>query len=405
MEWPLRRLVIAIGFLFLSINSLNKQLLLLDDQPTNTNNKLTNEMWHLMPLPERAWERMLFGIFTYDNTNEFDLRKAARETHLIYYKYYSENADSIHGERNNIRADTICSLQELLTNSTLARDAESCRIVYTFVTGGGIGNENLKRHAKTMLRDDKDNSNALAFKTRCLYDDPDCGGQDINKWVLSNPQVNISESMASELQEYDDITFLSIPENLELGKTDTWFTYLAILTSQHPELQIGFVGKCDSDNLIRWPIYLDWIERTQKDAIAKYQYIYGGFMVNKYICSGKTWGKVCTKPGFIAERFAPGAFVYISTPLAHHVFMNGTTLERKREVWIIGEDLQLGNMVYSDPNITDNEMDDNGKLYIMDHRRGGNNVNFHPLKTYDDIRNKWYELYPDQKEVNISTNF
>ena len=77
--------------------------------------------------------------------------------------------------------------------------------------------------------------------------------------------------------------------------------------------------------------------------------------------------------------------------------MNGTTLERKREVWIIGEDLQLGNMVYSDPNITDNEMDDNhGKLYIMDHRRGANNVNFHPLKTYDDIQNKWYELYPDQ---------
>ena len=58
MEWPLRRLVIA------SINNLNKQLLLLDDQPSNTKNELTSEMWHLLPLPERAWERMLFGIFT-----------------------------------------------------------------------------------------------------------------------------------------------------------------------------------------------------------------------------------------------------------------------------------------------------------------------------------------------------
>ena len=56
-------------------------------------------------------------------------KKKECETHLNYYKYYSENAaDNIHGERNNIRAEKICSLQEQLTNSTLARDAgESCR--------------------------------------------------------------------------------------------------------------------------------------------------------------------------------------------------------------------------------------------------------------------------------------
>ena len=34
------------------------------------------------PLAQREWDRMLFGVFTYDGPYEYALRQAARETHL-----------------------------------------------------------------------------------------------------------------------------------------------------------------------------------------------------------------------------------------------------------------------------------------------------------------------------------
>ena len=344
----------------------------------------------LLPLPERKWDRMLFGICTYDSPKEAGLRKAARETSLNYYKYYATS-------KSKSSDTTICSLKELMSNITLARDPESCRIVYTFVMGGGVGDEALKKHARTL--GGQGATTNYAAKTRCLYDDPDCGGRDINQWTLDTPKCNVSDAMTTELQEYNDVTILRIPENHELGKTDTWFTYMAMLTQSRPELQIGFVGKCDSDNLINWPIYLKWIETNfekQNNVVMKHQqYIYGGYIIHKSVCSGKSWGGVCKNPAFIGQRFAAGAIAYLSTPLAQHVFMDGTSLEQKLVIWILGEDLQLGNMVYSDSNITE----ENGKLHFMNHRYGdgGGEISNHPLKTYDDMRNKWYELYPDQK--------
>src|SRR6056300_633210 len=82
------------------------------------------------------------------------------------------------------------------------------------------------------------------------------------------------------------------------------------------------------------------------------QYIYGGFVVYKGVCSGPNYGYACRDRRFIAPLFMAGAFTYLSTPLAEHVYLNGTSLERKKEVWIPREDMQIGNMVYSDPSIT-----------------------------------------------------
>ena len=357
-----------------------------DNESSNYNNQTTttNTEW-LRPVTEREWDRMLFGIFTYDSSNEAELRLANRETHLNYFKHYYKAA--ISDVDSSIRHDTICSLQDLLNNITLSNDSNSCRIVYTFVMGGGIGDENMKRKVNTL---DREKGAASKVKTRCLYQDDDCGGTDITRWTLDKPHCNITDVFKAELEKYNDITLLSVPENHELGKTDTWFTYTAMLTRQRPDLQIGFVGKIDSDNFIRWPVFLKWFSAHRSNIILQ-PFIYGGYAIHKKVCSGVAYGRACAKKEFIAELFAAGAMAYMSTPLAQHVFMDGTTLQRKKEVWIVGEDMQLANMAYSDPKITP---------FVLNHRygEGGYEISVHCVNNPVNYRDWYYKLYPEQQQ-------
>jgi len=338
------------------------------------------------PLPEREWDRMLFGIFTYDSPNEVKLRNANRETHLSYFRYYYEEEKT--------RPDVICSLNELLANATLARDPESCRVVYTFVMGGGASSDlNLRKKVNALPDWWRTTTNA---KTRCLWEDPECGGTDINRWTLDSPACNMSKALKEELESQKrDITLLSIPENHELGKTDTWYTYAAMLTRAHPHLQIGFVGKLDSDNFVRWPIFFQYLQ-AHKENVKIHPYIYGGFTIHREVCSMKVYKQVCLSPRVIFEFFATGAMTYLSTPLAQHVFMDGTMLERKKEVWMVGEDMQLGNMVYSDPTLTP---------FIINHRfgDGGKDINTRCSNNVTMYQREYYIVYPEQlKKVEVA---
>ena len=345
----------------------------------------------IVPIVEREWDRMLFGIFTYDSPNEAKLRAVNRETHLSYFKHH---VDILGGNRS----DVICSLHQLLNNSTLAQDSESCRIVYSFVMGGGIGHANMTMKQGDLRRNGGENQ-TFGVKTRCLWEDPECGGKNIDRWTLSSPKFDVSSTLAQELKDYNDITLLSIPENHELGKTDTWFTYMAMLTSQYPELQIGFVGKIDSDNFIRWPVFFQWLSSYAKDPIVSNvgiamnttPFIYAGYAISKRICAKPQYNWVGLRPEFIAEWFVAGAHVYLSTPLVQHVYMHGTTLQRKKEVWILGEDLQLANMAYSDPKIIPN---------ILNHRYGqyGAYINTHCFNDPVLFRKEYYKSYPEQEK-------
>ena len=284
------------------------------------------------------WERMLIGIFSYDNLNEFELRMANRETHLNYFKRIAGGSDD---------DNTICSLQEILGNQTLIADERQCRIVYTFVMGGGTRNDNLRLKNGRGL--DLGSINKTV-KTRCLWQDPECGGTDIDEWTVDTPQFDATIHLQEEMKMNKDITFLSISENHELGKTDTWFTYSAMLTKRRPDLGIRFTAKLDSDNFLSYYALQSYMKQ-HKQLFGDKQYIYGGFVIYKAVCSGRAYGFVCRDPGFIAPLFMGGAFTYLSTPLAQHVYLNGTSLERKKQVWIPREDMQLGNMAYSDPSI------------------------------------------------------
>ena len=341
-----------------------------------------------------AWKpRMLFGIFTYDSPNEWDLRQANRETFLSYFKNRAAammvsssqqlDAKSIIGdELDNCSPDTICSLSELMNNVTLARSPVSCRFVYTFVMGGGIGDPLMRQKQSNLTVNGKELIGKL--KTRCLWEDSACGGTDTARWTLDYPKTNLSDAWSDELAEHRDSTILSIPENHNLGKTDTWFTFMSMLTRERPELEIDFVGKMDGDNFIHFPIFYRFLVNIKKQMETN-PYIYAGWAVSKNLCSRPSWGSLCASENFIAPLFATGAIAYLSTPLSHHVFLNGTSLERKKEVFISYEDMQLANMAYSDPNIT---------VLVLNHRPYRPDITTHCSNDPVCLRTKYYKAFP-----------
>jgi len=121
--------------------------------------------------------RMLFGIFTCDTPNEYNLRETNRDTLLRFFKnrarfvreqqrqnehqqereqqQQQQHNDIIYAlTDNNTNDDIICSLSELMTNKTLAMSNISCRFVFTFVMGGGDGGNHsnqLTQKKKTIL--------------------------------------------------------------------------------------------------------------------------------------------------------------------------------------------------------------------------------------------------------------
>lgn len=274
--------------------------------------------------------RFLFGIFTFDSDNEYMLRRGHRMTYLKWFKFHHHLSPEKILEKNYPSVDGICSLNHLLTNKTLAQDPDSCFIIYTYVVGGG---------------------NPKTRPTICYWGDQDCGDSTnaANYTLPNGPEYNFSHP--EELREHNDFTFLSVRENQNEGKTESWFTYASALTKKRLDLDIDFVGKLDSDTILRSgrlktnTIQMDGF----KDA-----YIYGGHQpVSRKTCSRGSWGKVCQSPLFKAPVFVPGGFVFLSTGLARHVFLNGISLESKRShVFPNHEDMSLANIAYADPNTT-----------------------------------------------------
>ena len=157
-----------------------------------------------------------------------------------------------------------------------------------------------------------------------------------------------------------------------------------MLTRERPELEIDFVGKMDGDNFIHFPIFYRFLVNIKKQMETN-PYIYAGWAVSKNLCSRPSWGSLCASENFIAPLFATGAIAYLSTPLSHHVFLNGTSLERKKEVFISYEDMQLANMAYSDPNIT---------VLVLNHSPYRPDITTHCSNDLVCLRTKYYKAFP-----------
>jgi len=276
-------------------------------------------------------------------------------------------------------------------NPNLTKDSdENCRFVYTFVLAGGGSNR----------------------PQVCYWGDDYCG-TNISSYHLEKPPPNSSDALLHEWVEYNqDITFLNIHENMNGGKSESWYTHASALVNFHPnsdDFKIDFIGKIDSDTILHihnfflWErtfeefFFLDEQPQQQQSAngttttttYAQLDTPYAVFGTSKYRkdCAGRGSGYICDDPNFHAPLLWYGAFQMITKQLAKHAYLNETSLEQKQAAFMpSGEDLSFSNMIYD-------KYDNQTWPISLFIRRGMRRVFQHAPKTKDPIYcNKTYWL-------------
>jgi Galactosyltransferase len=161
--------------------------------------------------------RYLFGILTATGEKEKIRRRVIRSTYLSFYK--QQYVGYPLGDEN-----VICSIQELrqdFHSQQKRHKYPDCQIVYTFVAAAG------------------DPRSAPTERMHHNHKDPFT--------LQSAPEHSNMSSWFNN--ETDDITYLNIKENMNEGKSQTWFKYGVMVAAQ---LGIDYIAKLDSDAIV-WP--------------------------------------------------------------------------------------------------------------------------------------------------------
>lgn len=188
----------------------------------------------------------------------------------------------------------ICSLQNFL----MALTPQSCTVLYTFVIGGNpVGPTALTTRASSFLA-----------------------------------KVEASEH---------DVTFLDIQENMEDGKTLTWFVYASSLLSQH---KIDYVSKMDCDTYLNFDLFFNFIHRDLKPAHGLRLKVYGGILNEALSCGVLVGNKVCRL--LLSRVYMSGQFYFVSADLVEYVALYGSEhLDERVNI----EDIDFSIWVQSHP--------------------------------------------------------
>jgi hypothetical protein len=149
--------------------------------------------------------RMILGIFSMDTPKDLQRRKLIRRTYLSFY-------DSLNKANVTTPGRRICALADLREGNLSHPD--ECQLIYTFVIGA-----NSNPHAPTELLDEG-----------------------------SDQTIPMTLDRSNEPTYERDVVYLNIHENMEEGKSTTWFKYAS---SKIPEsLQIDLIAKVDTDTVV-----------------------------------------------------------------------------------------------------------------------------------------------------------
>ncbi|KAL3940062.1 MAG: hypothetical protein SGBAC_005318 [Bacillariaceae sp.] len=226
--------------------------------------------------------RILVGIFcTNLNALEKKRRQLLRNTYLTSY----QETKSKH---------RICSLQDLLSTKI---DPQKCQFAYTFVVGGNI-----------------------SAPTEQVYTD------DIHSIAIPHDKIEAPES---------DVLYLNIQENMNEGKSETWFRYASLIMEQ--ELYFDYVAKMDTDtilfphfffedNMAKWPNHPENVR------------IYGGEYNVKQDGTNRT-------DFVLGASYFNGPFYWMSPDIARYI----TTKCNRSALRTSAEDMTIGNYVNSFP--------------------------------------------------------
>jgi hypothetical protein len=138
---------------------------------------------------------------------------------------------------NLIQDKRICTLNELLYGKRVRKQKEwltvngdDCQFIYTFVSG--------------FVADEND-TNATKLPTELLADNVPIDNLDAYRERVASHQNDI------------DVTFLNIEENMNTGKSQTWFKYAAQVMDR---LDIDYAIKTDTDCLIVMDHFFNFID-------------------------------------------------------------------------------------------------------------------------------------------------
>jgi len=255
--------------------------------------------------------RILLGIFSMDSIEEFNRRRLIRKTYLSAYQILADiglSQGSHHPHR-------ICSLAELLnTTESQMESFEDCGMAYTFVIGAhGIS---ANTSAPTELLED-----------HAPYTLP--AGTEMS--VADHDQDTAPEG---------DVTYLNIRENMNEGKTLTWFKYAS--TALPDTLNIDLIVKVDTDTVVFPRSFLEELheEMEQQQMMRPARAVYGG--LREVAATGF--------PLDVVPFYMQGGFYFLSKDLAQDVTSNSCKrspiIQRLKNVTgYRAEDREMGSFV------------------------------------------------------------
>lgn len=193
----------------------------------------------------------------------------------------------------------LCTLRDYLDHSKVA---SSCQIVYTFVVGGNA-------------------SAPMAYPV------------DASDLVVENSTIMSLEP---------DVVLLNIKENMNEGKSDSWFHYASTLLHRN----IDYVSKLDLDTLVSIPQLLSFVNDElpipHQRAPPR---VFGGLLMDFEACGGKFFKARCSP--IKGKVFMSGQFYFVSYDLVQHqsrLRTNDTLIQRKHE------DLNFGIRIWAYPH-------------------------------------------------------
>ena len=239
--------------------------------------------------------RMLLGIFT--TIEEVERRQKLRD--YIF--------------KNPTRADPrLCSLNEFLMDnndlnnfhSDISPRYQQCQIIYTFIVGANTSR------------------NAPLYHTHA-----------------SNMPILVSKTYIPNVEP--DVVYLNIKENMNRGKTPTWFKYATMFNDSLDNYVFDYIAKIDSDVLLSIPNLLDMINNNLP---REPKNVYGGILCDERACGDP---KRCFKV-LQGKVYMTGQFYFLSHDLARYI--SNDKLDRAG-ISLYSEDVDLAMWVHSSKRI------------------------------------------------------
>jgi hypothetical protein len=199
------------------------------------------------------------------------------------------------------------------------------------------------------------------------------GPTELLEFNSSYPMI-AEESMVpsnSNSTEEDDVAFLNIRENMNLGKSQTFFAYASTIVANHEDFIVDFIAKTDTDTMVLPPRFFQRLNKVYLSYGTERVYL--GIEQR----NAKQWR--------VGDKYMNGELYILSVDLAD--FLSSKECQRSQLAETSAEDLTIGNFVLSHPRPVNRLPLFNGEMHLKNPRLPWLHVR--PLKSPATFRKTW----------------